>query len=100
MLASLLGAATAAGLGAAGFQSMAPTGQWFGRTFVGLGRGSKSLALTYDDGPNDAHTLRLLEVLAKHEVRATFFLIGKYVQARPNIVRELAKSGQVIGNHT
>ncbi len=100
MFASLLGAAVAAGLSAAGFQSMAPTGQWFGRTFVGLGRGSKLLALTYDDGPNDVHTQRLLEVLARHGVRATFFLIGKYAQARPNIVRELASAGHVIGNHT
>ena len=79
---------------------MAPTGQWFGRTFTGLERGSRKLALTYDDGPNDPHTLRLLEVLAKHDVRATFFLIGRYVQQRPEIVRELAKAGHVIGNHT
>src|SRR3989454_9152528 len=90
----------AAAVAAAGYQSMAPTGQWYGRTFTGLGRGSKQLALTFDDGPNDPHTLRLLEVLSKHNVRATFFLIGRYVQARPDIVRELAKGGHVIGNHT
>jgi peptidoglycan/xylan/chitin deacetylase (PgdA/CDA1 family) len=100
MLASLIGAVTAAGLSAAGFQSMAPTGQWFGRTFVGLAGGSKLLALTYDDGPNDAHTQRLMEVLTRHNVRATFFLIGKYAQARPDIVRKLANAGHVIGNHT
>ena len=79
---------------------MAPTGQWFGRTFTGLRRPSKQLALTYDDGPNDPHTLRLLDVLARHNVRATFFLIGRYVQQRPDIVRELVKAGHVIGNHT
>ena len=79
---------------------MAPTGQWFGRTFTGLSRGSKQLALTYDDGPNDPHTQRLLEVLARHNVHATFFLIGRYVQQRPDIVRELVKAGHVIGNHT
>src|SRR5881409_681133 len=90
----------AAAVAAAGYQSMAPTGQWYGRTFTGLGRGSKQLALTYDDGPNDPHTLSLLEVLAKHNVRATFFLIGRYVQQRPDIVREIAKEGHVIGNHT
>jgi peptidoglycan-N-acetylglucosamine deacetylase len=83
-----------------GYQSMAPTGQWFGRTFTGLGRGSKQLALTFDDGPNDPHTLRLLEVLARHSVHATFFLIGRYVQQRPDIVRELVKAGHVVGNHT
>jgi len=90
----------AAAVAAAGYQSMAPTGQWYGRTFTGLGRGSKQLALTYDDGPNDPHTLRLLEVLAKHEVHATFFLIGRYVSQRPDIVRELVRAGHVIGNHT
>ncbi|HVN17900.1 MAG TPA: polysaccharide deacetylase family protein [Dongiaceae bacterium] len=96
----LAGTAVAAAAVAAGYQSMAPTGQWYGRTFIGLARGTKQLALTYDDGPNDPHTLRLLEILERHNVRATFFLIGRYVQQRPDIVRELAKAGQVIGNHT
>jgi peptidoglycan/xylan/chitin deacetylase (PgdA/CDA1 family) len=79
---------------------MAPTGQWFGRTFAGGARGSKQLALTYDDGPNDPHTLNLLDVLAKHNVRATFFMIGRYVQQRPEIARAVAQAGHVIGNHT
>jgi peptidoglycan/xylan/chitin deacetylase (PgdA/CDA1 family) len=85
---------------AAGYQSMAPTGQWYGRTFTGLARGSKQIALTYDDGPNDPHTQRLLEVFARHGVHATFFLIGRYVQQRTDIVREIARAGHVVGNHT
>ena len=100
MLRYLIGAAAVTAASAAGYQSMAPTGQWFGRTFTGLGRGSKQLALTYDDGPNDPHTLRLLEVLARHDVHATFFLIGRYVEQRPDIVREVVKAGHVVGNHT
>ena len=60
---------------------MAPTGQWYGKTFTGLPRGSRQIALTYDDGPNDPHTVRLLDVLANHDVQATFFLIGRYVAA-------------------
>ena len=100
MLLYLIGAAAAGAASAAGYQSMAPTGQWFGRTFTGLAGASKQLALTYDDGPNDPHTLRLLEVLARHGVHGTFFLIGKYVQQRPDIVREVVKAGHVIGNHT
>jgi peptidoglycan/xylan/chitin deacetylase (PgdA/CDA1 family) len=79
---------------------MAPTGQWYGRTFIGLPAGTKQIALTYDDGPNDPHTLRLLDVLAKHEVKATFFLIGRYVQQRPEIAREVARAGHIVGNHT
>jgi|SRR5579864_864799 len=96
----LAGVAVSATAFCAGYQSMAPTGQWYGRTFTSLARGTKQLALTYDDGPNDPHTMRLLEVLARHNVGATFFLIGRYVQQRPDIVREIVKAGHVIGNHT
>ncbi|HWJ47001.1 MAG TPA: polysaccharide deacetylase family protein [Candidatus Udaeobacter sp.] len=96
----LAGVAASAAALAAGYQSMAPTGQWYGHTFASLARGTRQLALTYDDGPNDPHTLRLLEVLARHNVRATFFLIGRFVQQRPDIVREIVKAGHVIGNHT
>ena len=57
MVGALIGVGGAALLGAAGYQSMAPTGQWYGRTFIGLPRGSKQIALTYDDGPNDPLSL-------------------------------------------
>jgi peptidoglycan-N-acetylglucosamine deacetylase len=95
----LSGAAVAAAV-VAGYQSMASEGQWYGRTFTGLPRGSKQLALTYDDGPNDPHTLHLLEVLAKQNVKATFFLIGRYGRQYIDIARELAAAGHIIGNHT
>jgi peptidoglycan-N-acetylglucosamine deacetylase len=42
----------------------------------------------------------LLEILARHDVRATFFLIGRYVRQRPDIVREIVRAGHLIGNHT
>lgn len=100
MLGSVIGLASLAAVVSGGYQTMSPTGQWYGRTFIGLPRGSTELALTYDDGPNDPHTFKLLEVLAKHSVQATFFLIGQYVQKRPDIAREIAKAGHVLGNHT
>jgi peptidoglycan/xylan/chitin deacetylase (PgdA/CDA1 family) len=78
---------------------MAPTSQLYGSTLV-RGTNPRRLALTFDDGPNDPHTLKLLEVLAKYEVRATFFMIGRYVQQRPQIAREVVRSGHAIGNHT
>lgn len=94
--------ATAAGaaLVTAGYQSLAPTGQWFGRAFCRGDRGSKRIAFTFDDGPNDPHTLHLLDVMSRDNVRATFFLIGEYVRRRPDIVAEVKKRGHVIGNHT
>jgi len=100
MLPALIGLTAAAAASAAGYQSMAPTGQWYGRTFARGMRGTKQIALTYDDGPNDLHTLKLLDVLAKHGVRATFFMIGRYVRQRPDIARAVAQAGHVIGNHT
>lgn len=96
---ALTGAVSAA-LVTAGYQSMAPTGQWYGKTFTGVARPSRQLALTYDDGPNDPHTLRLLDILARHSVHATFFLIGRYVQQRPDLVREISRAGHTVGNHT
>ncbi|MFZ1918296.1 MAG: polysaccharide deacetylase family protein [Terriglobales bacterium] len=100
MLPVLTGLAAAGAASAAGYQSMAPTGQWYGRTFAAGKRESRRIALTYDDGPNDPHTLKLLEVLGKHGVHATFFMIGKFVRERPDIARAVAAAGHLIGNHT
>ena len=88
------------GSGIAAYQSMAPTGQWFGRNFCGGNSTTKQIALTFDDGPNDPHTLHLLDVLARHNVRATFFMIGRYVRQHPDIAAEVAQRGHIIGNHT
>ncbi len=99
MLLGLSGLALAAAA-SAGYQSMAPTGQWYGRTLTRLPEGGKRIALTYDDGPNDPHTLRLLEVLAQHEVKATFFMIGQFVRKCPEVARAVAQAGHVVGNHT
>src|SRR5260370_38972632 len=73
----MLGLATTGSVGAAaavaaGYQSMAPTGQWDGQTFVGLGRGSHQIARTYHGGPNEPHTPPSRAIVAKHEPRATF----------------------------
>lgn len=97
---ALTGAASLAAAVTAGYQAMSPAGQWYGQTFTGLPRASRQIALTYDDGPNDPHTLRLLDVLAKHNVDATFFLIGRYARLRPDIARAVAQAGHVVGNHT
>jgi len=100
MLGLALTANSTAAAVAAGYQSIAPTGQWYGRTFTGLPRSSRQIALTYDDGPNDPHTLRLLEVLARQDVQATFFLIGRHVQQHQEIAREIVQAGHAVGNHT
>jgi peptidoglycan-N-acetylglucosamine deacetylase len=84
----------------AGYHTMYPPSQLYGSTFIGLPRGSRDIALTFDDGPNEPFTVQLLEVLAKHGARATFFMIGKYVDPRPDIVRAVVAAGHCVGNHT
>ena len=101
MITGLIGGVGIAGLACwAGYHTMSPTSQLYGRTFIGLGPGSRLLALTYDDGPNDPYTWRMLEVLERHRVKATFFLIGQYVQQKPEIARAVVAAGHAIGSHT
>ena len=93
---AVLGAAA----GVYAYGARAPQSQLFGPAFCGRPGASRQLALTYDDGPNDPHTGRLLDVLDKHGAKATFFLIGRYVQQHPEIARAVAARGHVVGNHT
>jgi peptidoglycan-N-acetylglucosamine deacetylase len=101
MIATLATAGAAVALSAGGYvyAAMWPTSQIFGRAIIG-GPDVREFALTYDDGPNDPYTLQLLEVLARHEVRATFFLIGRFVRQRPEIARAIRAAGHLVGNHT
>lgn len=57
------------------------------------------VALTFDDGPT-LYTLDLLKVLDKHQVQASFFLLGQSVENHPQIVDEIHKAGHLIGNHS
>lgn len=64
------------------------------------GDGSRrEIALTFDDGPHPKDTPQVLEVLARHEVRATFFLVGKHVEQYPNLVRQIHQNGHRLGIH-
>jgi peptidoglycan-N-acetylglucosamine deacetylase len=57
-------------------------------------------ALTFDDGPHPEFTPRLLNILARHQARATFFMLGENVQQHPEIVRRIADGGHTIANHS
>lgn len=59
----------------------------------------RTIALTVDDGPSEPLTSRLLEVLAAHDVPATFFVLGSAVEAHPEVVRALVAGGHELGNH-
>ena len=60
----------------------------------------KKIALTFDDGPHPEHTPLVLDVLKKHKTKATFFLIGKHIEAHPDIVKRIHREGHDIGNHS
>src|ERR1700729_1163553 len=94
-------ALTAAALLAGGctYAALSAQSQIFGPVLI-ASRNPDEIALTYDDGPNDIATERLLEVLAHHQARATFFLIGPHVRQRPQLARAIASAGHLIGNHT
>ena len=89
----------AAAAGAIAYGAAYPRGQLFGPAICRTNRARK-LAITFDDGPNPALTPKLLDLFAKYEARATFFLIGRFVGQCPEIVRETAARGHIIANHT
>jgi peptidoglycan/xylan/chitin deacetylase (PgdA/CDA1 family) len=96
-----IGVLAAVGLVAGGcaYAARWPGSQIFGRTLIAPAR-PEEIALTFDDGPNPAWTPRLLELLSKHEVKATFFLIGKYAAEETALTRAIAEGGHAIGNHS
>lgn len=57
------------------------------------------VALTFDDGPGP-YTSRLLDILAAHGVKATFYTVGRQIEQRPGVLRKMAAAGHQIGNHT
>jgi peptidoglycan/xylan/chitin deacetylase (PgdA/CDA1 family) len=96
----LVAGGLAAATGWTAYNAVAPKAQGFGQTFFGMPGTGRLLALTYDDGPNTAWTPTLLELLAKHDVKATFFSMGKYAREQPALLREVAGAGHPIGSHT
>jgi peptidoglycan/xylan/chitin deacetylase (PgdA/CDA1 family) len=98
-----------AGLGAVGAAGLA----FGGYTYASLWPGSRifgsaltapelvgEVALTFDDGPNPKWTPRLLDALAQHDVKATFFMLGSRAEAEQELVRRVAAEGHLIGNHS
>lgn len=59
----------------------------------------KIIAITFDDGPSK-YSPEVLSVLAKHKAKASFFCIGKNIEAHPEILRQIHDAGHIIGNHT
>ncbi len=60
---------------------------------------ASGVALTFDDGPDPEHTREVLDVLAKHDAKATFFVIGHKAEKYPELVREIVARGHTVGVH-
>ena len=86
-----------AAVGVPAWAAFHPRSQLFGAAICGV---RNACAVTFDDGPNPDVTPKLLDLLEKHRVSATFFVLGKYVEQYPQLACEIAAAGHVIGNHT
>ncbi|CAN5868461.1 hypothetical protein BH11MYX3_BH11MYX3_22750 [soil metagenome] len=73
---------------------------WLMRTQRHMRRDRKTVALTFDDGPDPVRTPALLDVLAEAHAPATFFLLGDAVEMHPEVVTRTANEGHELGNHT
>ncbi|MCH8979994.1 MAG: polysaccharide deacetylase family protein, partial [Armatimonadetes bacterium] len=62
--------------------------------------GLREVALTFDDGPYGETTVQILDALMEHGAQATFFVVGRHVEARPELIRRMLTDGHEVGNHT
>ena len=85
--------------GVAAYGAVYPRAQLFGPTICRT-NSARKLAITFDDGPNPAITPQLLDLLDRYQAKATFFVIGRFVRECPDLVKETAARGHLIGNHT
>lgn len=65
-----------------------------------MDRHEKAVYLTFDDGPIPEATPFILEILAKYDIKATFFMVGDNVRKYPEVFRQVVEAGHRIGNHT
>jgi peptidoglycan/xylan/chitin deacetylase (PgdA/CDA1 family) len=93
------GAAAASGAGVWLHGSLAPNSPMFGPV-VGRGPRDRCLYLTFDDGPNPYTTERIVRLLERERVPATFFMVGVHVTRFADAARQVAGAGYPIGNHT
>ena len=77
-----------------------PQGDLFGKTYWHGDTNQRVVALTFDDGPNEPYTSRVLDILKREHVRATFFLIGENIQRFRGTAARIVLEGHAVGNHS
>ncbi len=96
---AIAGATASLAVGGYHYAALWPQSCFFGHAIL-AGSNPSEVALTYDDGPNDPYTHQLLDVLSRHQARATFFLIGEFARQYPQVVKAVHDAGHLIGSHT
>jgi len=96
--AAWIPAATFLGLAFAG--ALFPAAGLMGPVVTHGDRSTNLVALTFDDGPDPETTPALLDLLDRHNAKATFFVVGDRVESAPALVKEIFDRGHAIGNHT
>ena len=86
--------------GSCAYMAINPTSQVYGRIVLHGPEGEKTVALTFDDGPNEPFTSEILDVLDREGVKATFFAVGVNVETYPDAARRIVADGNVIANHS
>jgi peptidoglycan-N-acetylglucosamine deacetylase len=67
---------------------------------VAVAPNRKLIALTFDDGPWPKITPKVLEILKQHQIKATFFMIGRHLRLHPEIAQQVVAAGHGVGNHS
>lgn len=98
-LPTILSCGVATAVGVSAWAAVSPYSDLFGPTLRHTGT-PREIALTFDDGPNPAVTPHLLDLFDRYSVRGTFFLVGVFARACPDLVKEIHARGHLIGNHT
>lgn len=80
--------------------SKSRTSQLFGKITNRVETTEKVVALTFDDGPTETATPKVLSILAEKGIKATFFLTGKEIETNTSSAMEICKAGHEIGNHS
>jgi len=63
-------------------------------------RNSTAISITFDDGPDAVTTPKILDILEKHQVKATFFCVGSKIEKHPDIFKQIISNGHIAGNHS
>ncbi len=101
MLTTTLWGVSAVAAGAISYGCFWPRSRLYGPVvYRGRADAGPAVALTFDDGPHPQATPAILDILARHNVPAAFFVVGRHAARHPELVRRMQAEGHLVGNHS